>query len=115
MMHMRAGDVGTCELHMMHMRAGDVGTCELPLMIRLRTSKVTWLQFWGMYDYHPSWEQIFHNKIPCFVPGRVGAPRAVGRVRGDREMGVESHTGAVLAEGCGRRLAPPLTMWHVGD
>ncbi len=34
---------------------GDVGTCELPIKVRLRTTNVTWLQFWGMYDFHPSW------------------------------------------------------------
>ena len=50
---------------------GDVGTCELPLHVRLYTTKVTWLQFWGMHDFHPSWGHIFHNKIPCFVAGRV--------------------------------------------
>lgn len=49
---------------------GDVGTCELPLLVRRFTSQVTWLQFWGMYDFHPSWGHIFHNRIPCFVPGR---------------------------------------------
>lgn len=31
------------------------------------------LQFWGMYDFHPSWGQIFHNRIPCHVKGRVSA------------------------------------------
>ncbi len=51
--------------------AGDVGTCELPLAVRKLTSKVTWLQFWGMHDFHPSWGHIFHNRIPCFVAGRV--------------------------------------------
>lgn len=50
---------------------GDVGTCELPLRVRLFTANVTWLQFWGMYDFHPSWGHIFHNRIPCHVPGRV--------------------------------------------
>ncbi|KAG2452928.1 hypothetical protein HYH02_002267 [Chlamydomonas schloesseri] len=49
---------------------GDVGTCELPLKVRLFTANVTWLQFWGMYDFHPHWTQIFHNRIPCMVPGR---------------------------------------------
>lgn len=53
--------------------AGDVGTCELPLKVRLFTEHVTWLQFWGMYDFHPHWEQTFHNRIPCMVPGRVSA------------------------------------------
>ena len=50
---------------------GDVGTCELPLLVRRLTDKVTWLQFWGMHDFHPSWNHIFHNRIPCFVAGRV--------------------------------------------
>jgi len=49
---------------------GDVGTCELPLRVRLHAENVTWLQFWGMYDFHPSWGHIFHNRIPCHVPGR---------------------------------------------
>ncbi|KAG2482982.1 hypothetical protein HYH03_018108 [Edaphochlamys debaryana] len=49
---------------------GDVGTCELPLKVRLFTENVTWLEFWGMYDFHPHWTQIFHNRIPCMVPGR---------------------------------------------
>ncbi|KAL6761691.1 acetylglucosaminyltransferase [Haematococcus lacustris] len=49
---------------------GDVGTCELPLRVRLLTANVTWLQFWGLYDYHPSWSHIFHNRIPCHVTGR---------------------------------------------
>ncbi|GAX76768.1 hypothetical protein CEUSTIGMA_g4215.t1 [Chlamydomonas eustigma] len=49
---------------------GDVGTCELPLLVRKFTPNITWLQFWGMHDYHPSWEHIFHNRIPCFVAGR---------------------------------------------
>jgi hypothetical protein len=51
---------------------GDVGTCELPLRVRLHAENVTWLQFWGLYDFHPSWSHIFHNRIPCHVPGRVG-------------------------------------------
>ena len=38
--------------------------------MRLRTENVTWLTFWGMHDFHPSWGHIFHNRIPCFVPGR---------------------------------------------
>ena len=61
--------------------AGDVGTCELPLKIRLFAVNVTFLQFWGMYDFHPKWEQIFHNRIPCMVPGRVRRAdrRAYGR------------------------------------
>jgi hypothetical protein len=50
---------------------GDVGTCELPLRVRLHAENVTWLQFWGLYDFHPSWSHIFHNRIPCHVPGRV--------------------------------------------
>jgi len=49
---------------------GDVGTCELPLAVRQATQEVTWLQFWGMFDFHPSWNHIFHNRIPCFVTGR---------------------------------------------
>ena len=57
------------------LHAGDVGTCELPLAVRRLTDKVTWLQFWGMYDFHPSWGHIFHNRIPCFVPGRVRGGR----------------------------------------
>lgn len=48
-----------------------MGTCELPLKVRQFTEHVTWLQFWGMYDFHPHWEQTFHNRIPCMVPGRV--------------------------------------------
>eukprot|EP00798_Chlamydomonas_sp_ICE-L_P029684 gene29684-5097_t len=49
---------------------GDVGTCELPLNVRMLTFRSTYLQFWGLYDYHPAWNHIFHNRIPCFVPGR---------------------------------------------
>lgn len=56
---------------------GDVGTCELPLKVRLFSANVTWLQFWGMYDFHPHWTQIFHNRIPCMVPGRVSRAGAV--------------------------------------
>eukprot|EP00798_Chlamydomonas_sp_ICE-L_P022481 gene22481-29607_t len=49
---------------------GDVGTCELPLRVRSITNKTTWLQFWGLYGFHPSWGHIFHNPILCHVPGR---------------------------------------------
>jgi hypothetical protein len=45
----------------------------------LCTPQVTWLQFWGMHDFHPSWGHIFHNRIPCFVAGRVSASQG-GRI-----------------------------------
>jgi hypothetical protein len=51
---------------------GDVGSCELPLAVRRFATNATWLQFWGMYDYHPSWSHVYRmHKIPCHVPGKV--------------------------------------------
>lgn len=81
---------------------GDVGTCELPMKIRNMTMNVTWLQFWGMYDFHPHWTQIFHNRVSCMVPGRVSAGAAeVGEVG---QRGTKQRRTARRQRGCGLDL-----------